>query len=378
MTPDDIDSAVVAEVATQLETEGWDIVLDPDAIPGLEVQPALVALRPGELLLVEIQRASAPARQRGSVIADYAQSHGYDFRLFVVPAPRNSPWLAVEPDRTEVDRSSRLRDQLAQANESRARGLFEGGLYLAYVATRSALQIIEAQLGLTPSGRANRAESFDDGAFLVQRGVLDQADVALMRLARELLDRVGPTTEDQPGSRQFDERASLLLGQLIELGGVVIVILDRLRREQLAAYASDYAIARAGPPSDDRTRRMTALLAQARAAARANPPPLAELENMLRSESDGERVIALALLQDRPDSRVFDPIVSAITDSHSAFEQYQALAAMLQVAARLDEYQRSRLAAALNDAVADETRSITADASRLRLVNAIRDALGAA
>lgn len=147
-------------------------------------------------------------------------------------------------------------------------------------------------------------------------------------------------------------------------------------REQLAELAHQYELTRREEPSRDRTLRMTTLMAEARAAARATPLPMIDLRHMLSSDSDGERVIAIALAQDQPDARLFDLILPAITESRSAFEQYQALGAALELAAVLDSGQQSDLKAALTEALADRTRDIHADTSRARLVEAIEDALG--
>jgi hypothetical protein len=146
-------------------------------------------------------------------------------------------------------------------------------------------------------------------------------------------------------------------------------------REQLAEFAHQYELTRTEEPSRDRTLRMTTLMAEARAAARATPLPMIDLRHMLSSDSDGERVIAIALVQDQPDERLFDLILPAITESRSAFEQYQALGAALELAAMLDPGQQSQLRVALKEALADKTRDIHADTSRARLVEAIEDAL---
>lgn len=148
-------------------------------------------------------------------------------------------------------------------------------------------------------------------------------------------------------------------------------------REQLAAYAKQYEQVRQTAPSRDRTLRMTTLMAEARAAARATPLALIDLRHMLSSDSDGERVIALALAQDQPDPRLFDLVLSAIVDSRSAFEQYQALGAVLELVPHLSTRQRSDLLAALDRALRDEARGVRADTSRFRLVEAIQDTLAA-
>ena len=148
-------------------------------------------------------------------------------------------------------------------------------------------------------------------------------------------------------------------------------------RERLAEYAVAYELTRRQDPSRERTLRMTTLMAEARAAARATPLPMIDLRHMLASEADGERVIALALAQDQPDPRLFDLIVRTILESRSAFEQYQALGAVLELVPALDSQQQSGLRRALAEALADKTRDIHADTSRARLVEAIQNALSA-
>ena len=143
-------------------------------------------------------------------------------------------------------------------------------------------------------------------------------------------------------------------------------------REQLDDYATEYEQTRTEMPSGtDRTLRMTSLMAEARAIARASPLPLVDVQNMLASARDGERVIALALIQDKPDPRLFDRVNDAITGSRSAFEQYQALGAAFELLAGLNHEQREQLAAALRQARDDPVREISVDASRARLVDAL-------
>jgi len=149
-------------------------------------------------------------------------------------------------------------------------------------------------------------------------------------------------------------------------------------REKVAAYAREYERLRTTPASDQRTYRMTTLMAEARAIARAAPLPFIDIRNMLENGSDGERVIALAITQDQPDIRLFPLILNAITDSRSAFEQYQALGAALEVLPmiQLDSSRQGELRKALTAAVENERNGIEQDTSRLMLVQAIEDSLG--
>ena len=129
------------------------------------------------------------------------------------------------------------------------------------------------------------------------------------------------------------------------------------------------------PPGRERTLKMTSLTAEARAVARATPLALVDLQNMLATGGQGERVLALAVLQDQPDPRLFPLVSAAIASSASAFEQYQALGAAYELAAMLNERQREELARVLDAALEDPQRAIHADASRARLVEALRSAV---
>ena len=147
-------------------------------------------------------------------------------------------------------------------------------------------------------------------------------------------------------------------------------------RETLDQYAREYEAIRATPPSPERTRRMTSLMAQARAVARAAPLASADLRNMIANGQDGDRVVALAIAQDHPDPRLTDLVLDAIANSRSAFEQYQALATAYEFLNLLDEAQRQRLRKTLHAALEDRTRDIGADSSRRIVVEAILDAIG--
>jgi hypothetical protein len=149
-------------------------------------------------------------------------------------------------------------------------------------------------------------------------------------------------------------------------------------RERLAAYAARYEQIRStDEPSDERTYRMTTLMAEARAIAQAAPLPFVDVRHMLENGTDGERVIALGLAQDRPDPRLLDLIVGVIGDSRSAFEQYQALGAALELVPMLllDTSAQAALKKALKSAVQNQRNGIEEDSSRLALVRAIQTAL---
>lgn len=104
------------------------------------------------------------------------------------------------------------------------------------------------------------------------------------------------------------------------------------------------------PPGWDRTSRMEGALRQARAldAETLEPRHVADL---FATGSDGNRVVALALVQERPRLATVDILVEAIEHSRSPFEQYQALVAAEQAAPELSAPDRERLRTALESVV---------------------------
>ncbi len=121
-------------------------------------------------------------------------------------------------------------------------------------------------------------------------------------------------------------------------------------RSRLNGLAELYEATRKAMPSgSERTLKMSSIVAQARAvAAQARYQPM-EMTDLLGQNTDGSRIIALAVVQANPDPRAFSLPLDAITHSRSAFEQYQALRAAEEMLPRLDEGQKQQLAAALRD-----------------------------
>ena len=143
-------------------------------------------------------------------------------------------------------------------------------------------------------------------------------------------------------------------------------------REVLDRYASEYESLRETRPSGrSRTLEMSSLTAEVRAVARAMPPSTTDLRHMLENGSDGERVVALAIAQDRPDRRLLREICESIRESRSAFEQYQALGAAYEAIPLLDPSDRDALEDVLRQALADPDRGIADDPSRKQLVEAM-------
>jgi hypothetical protein len=142
--------------------------------------------------------------------------------------------------------------------------------------------------------------------------------------------------------------------------------------QALKAYARDYeAIRQSSASGEERTREMTRLTAEVRALATGLALTDADLKRMLERGQDGERIVALAVIQDRAYPEFFDVVCAAIRESHSAFEQYHALVAMLEMVPLLDLGQRRRLESVLSAVRADPVRAVNHDTSRASLMDAL-------
>jgi hypothetical protein len=82
------------------------------------------------------------------------------------------------------------------------------------------------------------------------------------------------------------------------------------------------------PSGDERTFLMTRIVAQARALASGIRLPEDEARRYFAEGTEGMRIVALSIVEAHPSAAVFDVVLSAIAESRSAFEQYQALRAL--------------------------------------------------
>lgn len=148
-------------------------------------------------------------------------------------------------------------------------------------------------------------------------------------------------------------------------------------REQLESLANLYEATRKNmSSSSERTFKMSTIIAQAKALAlQANYEPM-EVSNLFAKDTDGSRIIALALLQAKPDSRFFALVLPAISGSRSAFEQYQALRAAEQMLPMLNSDEKQRLVTTLRDQRSGGPgKYITRDSDRRPLSDRILSAL---
>jgi hypothetical protein len=97
-------------------------------------------------------------------------------------------------------------------------------------------------------------------------------------------------------------------------------------RAALAAYVREYETLRSSlPPSDERTFRMSTIVAQVRALASQAHYAADDIRSLFNRGQDGDRIVALGLLQVSPFRERFDLALEAIGNSRSAFEQFHGL-----------------------------------------------------
>ncbi|MFJ5214363.1 hypothetical protein ACIP98_06590 [Streptomyces sp. NPDC088354] len=133
--------------------------------------------------------------------------------------------------------------------------------------------------------------------------------------------------------------------------------------------AADYRSVRGSMrPGRERTRAMEAVMSQARRLAAEQEFEPGQVLRWLQEGSDEERITALAMMQARPELRNFDAALGTVADSHSAFEQYQAMCLVEEMVDDLDAVQRQRLAGVIR---AGQRTRLVRDSDRWRLGEAI-------
>jgi hypothetical protein len=127
---------------------------------------------------------------------------------------------------------------------------------------------------------------------------------------------------------------------------------DEARRLLLHASPAARAyeeLRRTRPPGAQRVIELSKIVSDARHYSRAERPSADAVREIFFGGGDGERVYALALMEEDPDVGDLESILDAISNSHSAFEQGQSLMAALQIAPRLRSADKARLSEAVQE-----------------------------
>jgi hypothetical protein len=164
-------------------------------------------------------------------------------------------------------------------------------------------------------------------------------------------------------ARSLTRQAARLEAQ----GEVTAAQLLRDEARQLLMHASPAVrvyeeLRRTLPRGAERVIELSGIMDDARRYSHAEHPPAAAVREIFASGRDGERVYALALMQEEPDADYLESILDAISDSRSAFEQGQALTAALQIAPLLGPPGKAQLADAVR-------RQLTPDGHIVRSTN---------
>ena len=122
-----------------------------------------------------------------------------------------------------------------------------------------------------------------------------------------------------------------------------------LSSNALKSLALEYErLRRDTTPGPQRTSAMTRIVNEARVRGASSVTRAASLAGqLLRSRSQGERIVGLALAQEAPSPQSFREILELVQNSATAFEMFHALLALQEVAAFLGEDQRQQAFRAL-------------------------------
>ncbi|MGH2636073.1 MAG: hypothetical protein ACRDHU_08015 [Actinomycetota bacterium] len=144
---------------------------------------------------------------------------------------------------------------------------------------------------------------------------------------------------------------------------------------QTSPLATRYEAARTLPRGVDRTADMEATIRTAKEMAPTSTLSPDEARTMFERGTDGERIVAIGLMQGNPALASFDAALGAITGSRSAFEQYHALLLVRDLLPSLDDDQRRQLATALQEQMS-EGGHITPGSDRWTIARVILKQLG--
>jgi len=124
--------------------------------------------------------------------------------------------------------------------------------------------------------------------------------------------------------------------------------LESLQQARQVARSYEDAL-REIAPGRDRLLKFVELWQDARSRAKEWRIGPEELRRMFDEGSDSERIVALALMMERPELRDLELVLQAIGDSHSGFEQYRALMVAQQLIPSLTNPQARRLREAIEE-----------------------------
>ncbi len=175
----------------------------------------------------------------------------------------------------------------------------------------------------------------------------------------ELLTRAKAVTT----ARDDDENAATAIADLeAEIDRLAFDALDStetLSSDALHGLALSYErLRRDTMPGPKRTSAMTKIVNEVRVRAATSPSrATSQALRLLQSNSEGDRIVGLALTQEAASPEAFPLVLHLIEQSATAFEMFHALLALQEIAPGLDDAQRSTAIVAL-EAEAGDPRGV--------------------
>jgi hypothetical protein len=165
-------------------------------------------------------------------------------------------------------------------------------------------------------------------------------DLASIRTGAEQASRKVSASEagNKMNASAADEMLRRLQEQVDEMAAEYLRDSNVTGNEAITQLADRYEKIRRGQEAGTkRTIEMTRLVNEARVRASANPEEARRAAGALvRSKDEGKRIIGLAFLQEHPSRQELDAVTKRIANSNSAFEMFNALVSLRELAPLLE------------------------------------------
>lgn len=220
-------------------------------------------------------------------------------------------------------------------------------------------------------------------------GKLEAAGVAasskgLLGSPEELIERLTTIrTASEEAKRQAPEAEEVLRSvdkEVAEIATEYLVGSGAVNDAAITALARHYEQLREDmPPGNPRTVEMTRIVNEARVRGEADPEAASSWGvKLIRSNSEGERIVGLAFLQVAPSVTALSDVLDLIRHSTTAFEMFHALMTLEAMITVLTRTERDRARQVLVDELEDPRGvGIAADPNLPGLIGEVSARLGA-
>ncbi len=198
---------------------------------------------------------------------------------------------------------------------------------------------------------------WQDGAFRVRFGEAWRRLMIRLAVASQLAESRSLVRDPDLGLRLRDvivaasqsaEVARIVLEQQLRVDTRRPAVQQEQARRRLTALARNYeSLRKSKGASDQRTEKMDAIAADARALARDASFTTAEVTRLLASDAPGDRVLGLAAIEATGDPGGFEPVLAAVLRPPTPFEGFHALRALETLSPSLTPSQRTEVRKAL-------------------------------